>query len=152
MFYFGLPIVHLCPFSHSQPFPDSQFDDKTRKEQGQQRDQAEGAETAAWRLKLWAFWTHSLSLRLHLQSSLSMPVSSESQVLLSVCLPAQQEVHHLSGSRAAVVSADMYKRQHALQKWACDHYTVNKIFLRHQETKHISPCYTSSSRFKMTRF
>lgn len=45
-----------------------------------------------------------------------MPVSSGSQVLLSVCLLAQQEVHHLSLNRAAVVSADMYKKQHALQK------------------------------------
>lgn len=68
-----------------------------------------------WSLKLWAFWTHSFSLRLHLQSSMSMPVSSESQVLC-VCLLAQQEVHHLSLNRAAVVSADMYKKQHALQE------------------------------------
>lgn len=114
-----LQLVRLCVFSHFKWFFNSQFELKIWKEQGQVRKLLRSsweAEITSWSLKLWAFWTHSFSARLHLQSSVSVPVSTESQIWLSVCLPAQREVHHLSLDGAAVGSADTYKKQHASQK------------------------------------
>lgn len=82
-FILGLPIAQLCAFP---PSPNLSLTHNSIKTPRELLGSSWGAQSAAWRPNLWAsFWAHPFSLRLPLQSSLPVPVSTESQVLLSVC-------------------------------------------------------------------